>query len=324
MNRLRKILSKLRKPKSGPGEIEAYKSAYNQLSLANPFRQLTGKENEAVIIMDNRELFKSDNPPNNSVFLTCPHASKDIKYMPLNNLDDMILYSQNAYDIGAFELTNDLSESLQCVALLSNFCKLLIDPNKSIASKHLVPDYVLHHETIDPEFQSSHQGAFARPDGKMGIEMNRRAIVGDRLDYYYIEYHKLVGEALAFLEPQLHIDIHTYECLSNYFPDDASLMDEESIGIQVYSKTENNFIAEALQDEDSGLKVFTDPFIPSLSHHQCGTFTLDSVADYDLEGTSSIQSLQLSIPNHWAMDSEFRLYLIEILTSTIQNSIKTP
>ena len=63
--------------------------------------------------MDNREFFDSNSLPNNSIFLTAPHTSDDVKYMPLKNYDAEIIYSQNGYDIGSFEVTNDLSEKLQ-------------------------------------------------------------------------------------------------------------------------------------------------------------------------------------------------------------------
>ena len=116
MSRFRKWISNI--IKTGKKDIsisdpESFAEFYHQLSLNNPFRQLTGKELEAVTVMDNRELFKSESLPNNKIFLTSPHTSNDVKYMPLNKYDKQIISSQNAYDIGAFELITELSEELK-------------------------------------------------------------------------------------------------------------------------------------------------------------------------------------------------------------------
>ena len=94
-------------------DLESYSEYYTQLSLNNPFRQLTGKEQEAVSVMDNRDLFQSNSLPNNSVFITCPHSTNDHKEYHHSPTDTAVLDSQTAYDIGAFELANDVSEKLK-------------------------------------------------------------------------------------------------------------------------------------------------------------------------------------------------------------------
>lgn len=68
MSWLKKLLRRV--IKSGSKDItitdsESYAEFLNQLSLNNPFRALTGKEAEAVTVMDNRDLFTSATPPNN-------------------------------------------------------------------------------------------------------------------------------------------------------------------------------------------------------------------------------------------------------------------
>jgi hypothetical protein len=41
------------------------------------FRSLNGKEEEAVSVVDNRDI--SEGRPNNKVVITCDHATNDIK-----------------------------------------------------------------------------------------------------------------------------------------------------------------------------------------------------------------------------------------------------
>ena len=46
----------------------------------NLFRSLNGKEEEAVTVMDNRNIFNRDNfGANNDVLIICDHASDDLK-----------------------------------------------------------------------------------------------------------------------------------------------------------------------------------------------------------------------------------------------------
>jgi hypothetical protein len=47
------------------------------------FRMLTGKEQEAVSVVDNRDI--KEGKPNNQVLITCEHASGDIKYTKLSD-----------------------------------------------------------------------------------------------------------------------------------------------------------------------------------------------------------------------------------------------
>lgn len=50
------------------------------------FRILSGKEQEAVSVVDNRDI--SQGKPNNRVIVTCEHASSDIKYTKLSDQEE--------------------------------------------------------------------------------------------------------------------------------------------------------------------------------------------------------------------------------------------
>jgi predicted N-formylglutamate amidohydrolase len=43
------------------------------------------------------------------------------------------------YDPGAADIASALSERLECMAILTNFSKTIIDPSQSILSKNLIP-----------------------------------------------------------------------------------------------------------------------------------------------------------------------------------------
>jgi len=60
-------------------------------SSSNLFRTLTGKEEEAVSIMDNRDVFGEYAAPNNDVLIVCDHASHDLKFIkPLDSEDTLV------------------------------------------------------------------------------------------------------------------------------------------------------------------------------------------------------------------------------------------
>ena len=54
----------------------------------NLFRVLTGKEEEAVSVIDNRNIWDCVQPPNNDVLVLCDHASSDLKGFKLSKEED--------------------------------------------------------------------------------------------------------------------------------------------------------------------------------------------------------------------------------------------
>jgi predicted N-formylglutamate amidohydrolase len=69
----------------------------------------------------------------------CDHASKFIppEYKNLG-LDENVMDTHIAYDIGAKEVAICISNSLQCPLVMSNFSRLLIDPNRGIDDPTLI------------------------------------------------------------------------------------------------------------------------------------------------------------------------------------------
>ena len=71
--------------------------------------------------------------------IICDHASNSIP-SEYNNLglDVNILNSHIAYDIGVKEVASNISDSLQCPLVMSDFSRLLIDANRGIDDPTLI------------------------------------------------------------------------------------------------------------------------------------------------------------------------------------------
>ena len=77
---------------------------------------------------------------NKDFIVLCDHASNYIprKYNNLGmNTDD--LESHIAFDIGASDVAKRLSDKLNCNLIMSNFSRLLIDPNRGLDDPTLIP-----------------------------------------------------------------------------------------------------------------------------------------------------------------------------------------
>ena len=73
--------------------------------------------------------------------LTCDHASRELKGIkPLDNENGRVRTSEG-FDPGAAEFVNALSERLNCIAILTNFSKLIIDSSVPICNQDLIPTF---------------------------------------------------------------------------------------------------------------------------------------------------------------------------------------
>ncbi len=83
-------------------------------------------------------------------------------------------------------MTYSLSEDLKCVAVMGNYTKLLVDPAKPLADYNLIR---LMYQWADEE---------------KGIPVsfnNQGYRLYERLENFYLEYHKILRETMDFLEP---------------------------------------------------------------------------------------------------------------------------
>lgn len=127
------------------------------------FPSITGKEEEAISIQDNRKLLVegvNEMQPNNKLLIICDHASNDSKYSALEKHEEELMRSSDAYDIGAADFASELSERLKCINAQANFSKILIDPAKPLTSREIVPEYfrALDEEGERIPISFNHQG----------------------------------------------------------------------------------------------------------------------------------------------------------------------
>ena len=142
------------------------------------FRMLSADESEAVSIIDNRKVGEN---PNNSILVTCDHATNDLKGFKPQPHEDTLIRSNDGFDPGAADLANYISESTECMGVLTNFSKLLIDPGVPICNEKLVR--VVHDS--DPT--------------KLVSFNSHEYDLESRIDKFYSKYHKILTEAMWFL-----------------------------------------------------------------------------------------------------------------------------
>ena len=84
---------------------------------------------------------------------------------------------------------------------------------------------------------------------------------------FYLETHKLIGEAIEFIHPKFHIDLHTFEVES----------DSSFEKVQVFSNNPGLLHSTMLEYfEINDLQSHTDLFLPNLVHLQPNPFISDS------------------------------------------------
>ena len=103
-----------------------------------------------------------------------------------------MLRSHEAYDSGAADLASSLSERLECVGVLTNFSKLVIDPSLSIINQELIRT---QYKSEDLPVSFNHTGFR----------------LWERLSDYYLEYQKILNEVMVSVDPKIIISIHSHE-----------------------------------------------------------------------------------------------------------------
>ena len=83
--------------------------------------------------------FKKRNSSNEEILFICDHSSHQIpkKYNNLG-LDEESITSHIGFDIGSRQLTIQLTKQLKASCFLSNFSRLLIDPNRKVSDDDLI------------------------------------------------------------------------------------------------------------------------------------------------------------------------------------------
>ena len=189
---------------------------------------MSGKEEEAVSVFDNRDIWGEH--PNNDVLVICDHASSQLKGFKFEKTETDKL--PETYDAGAGELAVKLAERLECLAVCSNFSKVIIDPSRPVSSPDLVPTHWADGSPISFNYD--------------------RFRLWERLSNYYLEYHKILRESLIFLEaPRVII------CINSHLQEDTDLLRAYSPN----TKIEKN-LGEYFQWSLEGNKIDEDSELP--------------------------------------------------------------
>ena len=104
-----------------------------------------------MCVLDERVFLKKDSAefePNNDLLIVCEHASCSLQnhFMLQNPYENILIQGHDGQDPGASELSMFLAESTQCMTVMSNFSKLVIDPALPLTSENLIP---LHYKTME-------------------------------------------------------------------------------------------------------------------------------------------------------------------------------
>ncbi|MBU92237.1 MAG: N-formylglutamate amidohydrolase [Rhodobiaceae bacterium] len=115
------------------------------------------------------------------ILLICDHASNIIpsKYANLG-LSEKLLSEHISYDIGAAGLTQKMANLMNSQAILSNFSRLLIDPNRSID---------------DPTSIMRFADKFIIPGNRSITDQDAML----RIDQFYNQYHNKIEEVIISL-----------------------------------------------------------------------------------------------------------------------------
>lgn len=138
--------------------------------------------------------------------------------MKIKDEEQNFMRSNEALDVGALEIVNDISERTKSLAVCANFTKLLIDVGKPLVNSELIREY---YKELDDQ------------GNRIPISMNYQGYrFFERLDSFYLEYHKLLIESMEFLEPEYILNIHSHDSdqvqsqndVILYNPDSQSIM----------------------------------------------------------------------------------------------------
>ena len=123
---------------------------------------------------------------NSKFLLLCDHASNHIPKCISETqlgLDDVDLNRHIAYDLGAKEIAIELSEFLEAPLILSNFSRLVIDPNRSLEDPTSIMQ--IYDGTIIP--------------GNLHLS---KAKVYSRQTHFYNSYHNAISKFITAKKKQ--------------------------------------------------------------------------------------------------------------------------
>jgi hypothetical protein len=136
------------------------------------------------------------------------------------------------------------------------------------------------------------------------------------LETFYLEYHKIIKEAMEFIEPSLLINVHSHdkELVS------PSLADTD---IVLYNSQPESEVTERLQQAliDKHFKVSSLRYLPNNHSDLCSPMVFEGLLGYYEDGRK-VDGCYLSVEsNKLIFDEEWSSHLASIITDTFQEEI---
>lgn len=220
--------------------------------------------------------------PDAPIFLTCEHASDRFPApWGLEGSDIRLHGTHWSYDLGAREIASELARTLDATAVLAEFSRLVVDPNRE--------------ETSDTLFRDMADGEPIALNVGLGAEEREARIV--RL---YRPFHEAVDRALGLCSAPTLLSIHTFTPLYEGSP--------RAMEVGVLWNREDELAERmALHLERAGFVVARnepwsgkDGLIYSAERHA------------DRHGRAA---LELEVRQDRAMDAAFRAWLVPVVAA---------
>ena len=215
------------------------------------------------------------------VAFTCEHAAQTMPSgLAWPEADLRLVDTHWAYDLGAAELTRELARAAGAAAVLSNFSRLVVDPNRP--------------EDSDTLFRQHAEG--------LPVLLNQDVSAQDRnhrLTKCYRPYHEAVDETLS-AGPELAFSVHSFTPL--YEGEPRTL----EVGV-LFDESEDEAVELTRVLRDAGFRTeLNEPYSGKLGLMYC----IDRHAR-----THGMPSLELEVRQDLAVDPAVRARLVKALTS---------
>lgn len=259
-------------------------------SLTNLFRELTYKEKHHTRVLDFRNIINPKKKPNNSLIITCEHATNNLhQYKNLASSSDLTYINTHwGYDIGALDIASKLAEDSESLLIYPNFSRLILDPNRSLISTTLIRKNV---------------------EVNVEIDMNKEEIQfrNDRLRLFYYPYYSILNEVMSFIRPSFFISVHTFTSTNEDGP-----VRDYSVGLLYSNKERPNLLVKTIEKKLIERKV-------SFRHNE--PYTSEVLNAYNMMETydypTLITGLCIEIRNDLAVDFDFSHMICGIMKEVV-------
>ncbi len=221
------------------------------------------------------------------VFITCEHASCALP-APYQwpERDRHLVGTHWSYDLGAREVCEELAAALSATAVLAEFSRLLVDPNREE-----------HHPDL---FRAEAEGELVQLNH--GLSLEEREL---RLREFHRPYHTAVDEALALSKAPVLLSVHSFTPL--YMGEPRSM----ELGV----------LFDRNEDEALLLGAALSAELPHVAYNEpwSGRAGLIYSAESHAARFGKV-ALEIEVRQDLAVDPSYRKKLVTVLASHFRNT----